>query len=106
MMAFKRDDIEQYPYIAYTDDSKGLPVLEIHIVDVEGGNALDRTWSEINSATLGVLVFESEGASARAIVVATVIEDDAYGVIVNDFIDDFSVYTTDNPNGYPMIELG
>ena len=105
-MAFKRDDIEQYPYIAYTDDSNGLPVLEIHVVDVEGGNALDRTWREIDSATLGVVVFESDGANARAIVVATAIGDDAYIVAVNDFMNDFSIYTTDNPNGYPMIELG
>ena len=102
-MAFKRDDIEKYPFIAYTDDSKGLPVLEIHVVDAEGSNALDRTWKEIDSATLGVVVSEIDGANARSIVVATVIGDDAYGVIVNDFINDFSVYTTDNLNGYPTM---
>ena len=105
-MAFKRDDIEQYPYIAYTDDSKGLPVLPIHINEVEGGQALDRTWKEIDNAVLGVLIYENN-ANARAFVVATIFDDGGYGVIVSDpSSGDFSIYTTDNPNGYPMVELG
>lgn len=106
-MAFKRDDIEQYPYIAYTDDSNGLPVLEIHVIDVEGGSALDRTWREIRNAVLSVIVTDSDEASARSFVVASIVDDGGYGTIVDDLAGgEFKVFVTDNPNGYPMMELG
>ena len=118
-MTFKANEIEQYPYLVYTDDAGNVYEPEsgggggggngIFIVNYDKGDtgALDKTWKEISDAGIAVITWNS-GPGKYFILIYTIWEfQGAYGVSAYDYesqtVYDFAAESAD---GYPVFQEG
>ena len=118
-MTFKANEIEQYPYLVYTDDAGNVYEPEsggggggggeILIVnyDKDDTGALDKTWNEISNAGIAILTW-SDGPGKYFILIYTVWKfQGAYGISAYDYASE-SLYdfATESADSYPVFQEG